>query len=525
MKDYKTLVFLAIIFFASIYLLFTNLDSRSFWTGDEATSVFVSRSIAKYGLPYCFYNDKIIEDENLWCKNKIYTEYLWLHNYLSAASIFLLGFSVFSARLPFAILGVIFVFLAYYITRKNTQNQNLAILTSIVALTTVYYLLLFRVARYYGVALVWSVLFIDSYLTLVQKNKKLYFLIVSSLMILNHFGMFLVQILSIFVYHFITIFNKKKFSFYQTCALLLPIVIFFLTFILFGQENIVKHQTGSLTIANYVNTIYYFTTSLFKFFLPLPLLFILLILRWKNKNKQAQFNNFALLNTIILLSTIFIASFRGEFYYLYIPAGYSILFLLSYTIYSVYQHKKMLGTVLGIIVIFTNAINILPICFQNNAEDQSCTLKSPFFEYVLYELQEDYADPQELIVDYFNRNVSQGDTLTYGGSEAWAIYYFTRMNVTPSGRSDYAIYFNVSLDPTSKYDIVKEFNYTSLFPINYFPLSGHPDFYSWEFKGKSPFPEDHRFSIQTTKTFRLYKLKNNVENNTVLNTIPVESAQ
>ncbi|MBI4140948.1 hypothetical protein HY485_03880, partial [Candidatus Woesearchaeota archaeon] len=219
MKDYKTLTFLTILFFASIYLLFTNLDSRSFWTGDEATSVFVSRSVAKYGIPYCFYDDKIMEDENLWCKNKIYTEYLWLHNYLSALSILLSGFSVYSARLPFAILGVIFVFLVYYVTKKNTQNQNLAILTSTAALTTVYYLLLFRVARYYGVALVLSVLFIDAYNELLRNNKKGYFLVANLLMIFNHFGMFLVQIFSVVVYHFLTIFKHKKFSFYQTCVL------------------------------------------------------------------------------------------------------------------------------------------------------------------------------------------------------------------------------------------------------------------------------------------------------------------
>ncbi|MBI4140988.1 hypothetical protein HY485_04080, partial [Candidatus Woesearchaeota archaeon] len=209
------------------------------------------------------------------------------------------------------------------------------------------------------------------------------------------------------------------------------------------------------------------------------------------------------------ITTIFIASFRGEFYYLYLPAGYSILFLLSYTIYAIYQEKKWLGIFITLIILFTNFLNILPFCLQNNNQDSPCTFKSPLFEYVFYELQENYADPQELILDYFNKNLPKGATLTYGGSESWAIYYFSQMNVSPTGRSDYAVYFNASVDPTSKYDLVKEFNYTSLFPTNYSPLSGHPDFYSWEFKGKSPFPEEHRFSIGLIKHFRLYKLKTN----------------
>ncbi|MBI4141775.1 glycosyltransferase family 39 protein, partial [Candidatus Woesearchaeota archaeon] len=208
MQHIKTteIFFLIILFLASIYLLFTNLDTRSFWTGDEATSAFVSKSVAKYGLPYCFYENKIIEDEQTWCKNKIYTEYLWLHNYLSALSIILFGFSVYSARLPFAVLGIVFVFLVYYITKKHTNNTKLALLTSTATLTTVYYLLLFRVARYYGVALVLAILMIDAYQELVKNNKKLYFLIVSMLAVLNHFGIFLVQMAGLIAHYFLFFF-------------------------------------------------------------------------------------------------------------------------------------------------------------------------------------------------------------------------------------------------------------------------------------------------------------------------------
>lgn len=493
---------LALLFFASAYLLLTNLDSRSLWTGDEATSVFVSRAVAKYGLPFCFYEDKIIEDEKLWCKNNIYTEYLWLHNYVGSVGILLLGFSVFSARLPFAIFGIIFVLLTYYITKKYTNNTNLAFLTSTAALATIYYLLLFRIARYYGVALVLGILFIDAYHELIKNNKQSYFLIISTLMILNHFGMFLVQMTGVLAYHFALFFRnkfpEKRYLIYKTILLIPPIIIFFVTFVFLGQENIVAHHTEQLTASTYANNFYYFVASFFRFFLPLPLLLIFLLFIPVKKH----LNDFVLFNAVILITGLFVASFRGEFYYAYIPAGYSILFLLSHTIYSIYEEKKWLGLVLGIVVLFTNFLHIIPFC-----TNQQCDFKSPFFEYVFYELQERYADPQELITDYFNNNVPKGGTLTYGGSEAIAIYYFTKMNVTPTGRSDYAVYFNASLDPTSKYDLVKEFNYTSLFPQGHY-LDGHPEFQSFEFKGKSPFLEDHLFFVESTKTFRLYKLKN-----------------
>ena len=222
-------------------------------------------------------------------------------------------------------------------------------------------------------------------------------------------------------------------------------------------------------------------------------------------------SDFVLFNAVILITSLFVASFRGEFYYAYIPAGYSTLFLLSSAIYVIYKEKKILGAVIGIVVLFTNFLHIIPFC-----TNQQCDFKSPIFEYVFYELQEKYYDPQELIVNYFNNNVPYSGTLTYGGTEAVAIYYFTKMNVTPTGRSDYVIYFNESVDPRSKYDLVREFEYTSVFPQGYY-LDGHPEFASLEFKGKSPFPEDHRFLTQSTKTFRLYKLKNTTRNNNANN--------
>ncbi|MBI4142151.1 hypothetical protein HY484_04450 [Candidatus Woesearchaeota archaeon] len=217
--------------------------------------------------------------------------------------------------------------------------------------------------------------------------------------------------------------------------------------------------------------------------------------------------NFVLFNIIIIITSLLTASFRGAlFHYAYIPAGYSVIFLLSHTIFAVYQNKKLFGIILAIIVLFTNILHVNPICLSEN-----CDIQSNFLKYVFNELQEHYYDPQELITEYFNKNVPQGGTLTYGGSEAIAIYYFSPMNVTPTGRSDYAIYFNASIDPASKYDLVKEFSYTSLFPQDYY-LAGHGEFHSFEFKGKSPFPEDHRFSIQSIKKFRLYKLKNMTRN-------------
>ncbi len=99
---------------ASALLIFFSLDARILWM-DEAETALLGRSILVHGVPTAFDGRNIVSQEvgREYGSDYVWRWTPWLDKYLAAAAFAVLGESTFSARFPFALLGLLCIISVY----------------------------------------------------------------------------------------------------------------------------------------------------------------------------------------------------------------------------------------------------------------------------------------------------------------------------------------------------------------------------------------------------------------------------
>src|SRR5262249_2354985 len=123
-------------------LIFWNLGERYLWQ-DEAETALLAKSILLTGLPTACDGKNVISQE---LSREFGPDYLWrwspwLQFYLAAGSFALFGPNTLSARLPFAVLGLLAIPLTYWLARRFLGCVNIARLSSLILATSVPFLL------------------------------------------------------------------------------------------------------------------------------------------------------------------------------------------------------------------------------------------------------------------------------------------------------------------------------------------------------------------------------------------------
>lgn len=96
--------------------------------------------------------------------------------YVSSPFVGLLGLSMFSARLPFALAGIVMVFFVYLITHLLTKNKPIALLSAGVLTFSVWAIQLSRFAYEGGMALLWYTIGVYLFLNMKKIQGKLFVL-------------------------------------------------------------------------------------------------------------------------------------------------------------------------------------------------------------------------------------------------------------------------------------------------------------------------------------------------------------
>lgn len=139
-------------------LVFTNLDGRYLWD-DEAETALLAQRVLRSGVPIAWDGRNLISQE---CSTDFDENYLWRQTpwaqfYLAALSFRLFGADTLTARLPFAVLGVLTIVSLYVLGLSLFHDRALAALASGLLALSVPFLLHVRQARYYAVAILATV--------------------------------------------------------------------------------------------------------------------------------------------------------------------------------------------------------------------------------------------------------------------------------------------------------------------------------------------------------------------------------
>jgi hypothetical protein len=131
---------------------------------DEAETALLARSILVNGVPLARVGNDLISQEigREFGPDLVWRWTPWLDKYVAAGSFALLGESTFSARLPFALLGLAAVASVYFLARGLFGDRRVALLAMAFLGTSVPFLLQVRQCRYYPIAIlgtIWAVHF------------------------------------------------------------------------------------------------------------------------------------------------------------------------------------------------------------------------------------------------------------------------------------------------------------------------------------------------------------------------------
>lgn len=135
-----------------------RLGQRALWA-DEADTALYAESILKWGVPRAFTERWLA---SYWQQSTndglIQNRLPWLSYYVAAGSFALFGRSAWSARLPFALAAVAAVPCLYFMALRLTGSRAVGAVACFLCATNVSFLLYARQARYYGIAMLVSVL-------------------------------------------------------------------------------------------------------------------------------------------------------------------------------------------------------------------------------------------------------------------------------------------------------------------------------------------------------------------------------
>ncbi len=173
-------------------LLLLNLGNGRLWQ-DEAETAVLGKNILRYGYPRAFDDVNRLNPELPVGKGYAWTYHPWLTMYSAAVSFLLLGPTTTAARLPFALMGWISIWLAYRLAGRLSGDRTVARWTAFLLVTSIPFLLHMRQCRYYAPSVLFSLWSVWAYERFLKTRPWAGPELVTALVLLFHFnhGVFL----------------------------------------------------------------------------------------------------------------------------------------------------------------------------------------------------------------------------------------------------------------------------------------------------------------------------------------------
>jgi len=411
-------VLLLLIIALGAVLLLKNLGNHCLWQ-DEAETALVGKTILTHGIPIGTdgknsFSQDMAGDERKYDPWRLHP---WLQFYVVALSFALFGADTFSARLPFALIGIGVIFLTYIFTRDLFKNRWIALIAAGLIATSVPFLLLSRQSRYYSLLIFLALLTTWIYTRFMQRGKFTLpvFIISASLCFHTFYPGFMVLILALSAHALL--FHRSELKLLGR-ALVWIGFINFPWFLWFRAYPGVRRQLYSpmhiiQQLSDFVKII---SVHVFSPWLFLMALLVALMLFFSPKWKRKIFKHNSLTSPQSAAADKECARYRIQLPSWKAPFFLLIIIISAYPVFfSIPAHTffRYLGPIIPFLCILTALI--VYGAFQAHPFLGICALAlviwmQPLNDFV-YEITHDYLGPIKGISSYLNKNGKMEDTV------------------------------------------------------------------------------------------------------------------
>lgn len=310
------------------------------------------------------------------------------------------GETTFAARFPFALLGIISIYLSYILLCSWGQSQRRALLAVFLLVCNVPFILLMRQCRYYAPALVFTLITLIGYDLLVKHKKHGVLMTIIGLVGLYHsFYVFFFIMILVLGLHWL-FFTRKNIALKQLLLVASSTMAFTLPFFLYFKEwsRNFDYSHGYSSIAKFSSSLH--TNFLFinNFNIPLILVFIAAIITLREKQGLKK----TFLVVVVCLMTLISFAFPEELpmRIIFLIGFISLIIHFYHAVYRKtdidtkhYWHSLVFGLIsislliysaVSLISYYRYLITLLPIfCFFVAIITEIITKKRPVFMILL----------------------------------------------------------------------------------------------------------------------------------------------
>ncbi|HRY28625.1 MAG TPA: glycosyltransferase family 39 protein [Elusimicrobiota bacterium] len=405
--DKHTLGGVLIVALAAFFSLH-GLDREILWQ-DESETALVAKTVLARGLPFGT-DGKNVFSQNRgadYTKDFLWRWHPWLQFYLCAGSFAVFGVGTFSARLPFALLGVATVALLMLFVRRRWEDPRRALWAGAALTFSVPFLLLAREARYYSAAAFFTLLGLYAYDRLTEKNKSGFLLLFCASFFLFHSHYVLCGALLAALLLHASVFSRDRFPPLLAACLAVSVVNLPAVWLFWGTDR----GVGLFNAGRALDFFRYYASETLEHIFPLllllfPLLAVVMTGRKPSFSPRDR-SSAALLSMVAGVTFVFLAVLSPANYFRYLAA------LIPLACAGEGWILRFLQDVWGIV---PAAALLMGLAVYGGLP--------PF----LYEITHRYKGPMDGIVDYLRKNGRDSDVvaITY---EDLPLKFYTRMRV------------------------------------------------------------------------------------------------
>jgi hypothetical protein len=450
-------------------MLLSLLNNTSFWI-DESINGMLGRNILTYGYPNKWDGTYLVESyfDTEAARGVVEITHSWLQYYVTAAALAMFGQSTVAARLPFVFFGILSVAALYFLSRRLSGCDRLAILASILLAFHTGFLVYSRLCRYFSLAFLFSILTLLTYLKWADRPTRrnlALFTICSVLLFHSHYPIWPFILFTIGVY-FLS-FDRRRHPgkdllkpFAVSCSIMVALI---LPWVVYAQPY--GHNIPDWSGASHTDRIAMFAwkvnTWVFPFFgllLIVGLVKALSAVRIiKRRLDTVRPRREYLLLLCIPLYLVLITFAKHPMFSSQYTA-HAIPFAAvtgAYLILWVREHSRVIASVTLALLVATNALHILPFVLIDKlgvnprsvegfvvnprAQFNSGTplahfiydqlgLRSQIFEYA-YFATHPYDHRLKALTDYLKGHATPDQTILVPWHDADAIRFYTNMKV------------------------------------------------------------------------------------------------
>ena len=409
-------------------LILLNLGNRYLWT-DEAETALLGRNIVRFGLPKAWDGRNLVSQElgldygDDW----VWRWTPWLPKYVAAGSFLLFGESTLTARLPFALMGILSLALFYLLTVRVFKDPWTALLAVAFLALSVPFLLYVRQCRYYSVAILASLCSVHALFGLLEGRRRSAIGLVLSLTALFHSNyLIFIATLASWAVAVPAFFPRReailRVGGWSAAALLLNAPWLFY----FGVFN---RPSDAERIHSFAENLgrYYVWTNRFAFPLVAVLLLALLLI-WVRRRTgawgESELRPFLFLLTCCLIYVAVIAMAPWSFFRYLVGLLPLFALLLAFVCRAFFRQSVVAGALVTLLLLLSglpHTLSALPVedrVYERVAEidgSKPMNVWFPLYNY-LDEVTHDFDGPIEAMIGLLRERGRPGDRvfISYG---------------------------------------------------------------------------------------------------------------